>query len=173
MSTTNGLRIATIVILAVTAAACAGNASTVPSPTAPFSAITGPSSSTPDPCTPGNLPGSVEVLNEYMRQFDSHAALASNIAQSQVRLVIPPMQEIRRGAQTLAVGACLANLKRLQLQYMDTTLQTLQAFQAPTPDASAIASGILQARNYHDEYTLEMAHLLGVTLSPLAGTPTP
>lgn len=127
---------------------------------------------TADPCRTENLPSTIEPLNDLMRQFDDYAALASSIVQSQLVQVIPPMQEIRRAAQDQAAPACLADLKRFELLYMDTTLQTLLAFQKPNPSASSLATGIIQARAYHDQYTRELARLLGVTLPAPAGTPT-
>jgi hypothetical protein len=173
MTSADRLAIATSSLLALALSACSGSAAIPASPTAPFSPAAVPVSPTADACSPENLPASVMAVNDHMRQFDAHAELASNIVQSQVVLVIPPMQEIRRSAADQTIGPCLANLKSFQLQYMDVTLQTLQAFQEPAPDPSMVASGILKARQYHDQYAIEMARLLGVTLGPPAGTPTP
>jgi hypothetical protein len=106
-----------------------------------------------------------------MREFDKYAALASVIVQSQVVQVIPPMQTIHLTLQDQTVPACLSELKRLELLYMSTTLQTLNAFQEPTPNAEAITAGVLQARQYYDQYAVELVRLLGVTLTAPAITP--
>ena len=106
-----------------------------------------------------------------MRQFDDYSVLASNIVQSQMVLVIPPMQEIRRDAEDQAIPACLAELKRLELLYMDSTLQALLAFQSSS-NVETLTGAILQSRQYHEQYALELARVLGVTLTPPAATPT-
>ena len=107
-----------------------------------------------------------------MRQFDDYSVLASNIVQSQMVLVIPPMQEIRRDAEDQAIPACLAELKRLQLLYMDSTLQALLAFQSSS-NVETLTAAILQSRQYHEQYALELARVLGVTLTPPPPLPQP
>jgi hypothetical protein len=106
-----------------------------------------------------------------MRQFDDYSVLASNIVQSQMVLVIPPMQEIRRDAEDQAIPACLDELKRLELLYMDSTLQALLAFQSSS-NVETLTAAILQSRQYHDDYAIELARLLGVTLGPPTASPT-
>ena len=160
--------------LFLTAAACETSV-----PASFVSTLTPAGSPTPDPCTPTIIPATVGPLNDLMRQFDDYAALASSVVQSQLVQVIPPMQAIRRGAEDLVVPACLADLKRFELSYMDTTLQTLLLFQKPNPNAAVLATGIKQARDYHDQYILELARLHGVTIvaptaaAPVGTTPAP
>ena len=93
-------------------------------------AAAGPASPTPDPCLPQNLPSSVIVVNNYMRQFDNYAALASTVAQSELAKVIPAMQAIQKAAEAQSIPTCLTNLKHYELLYMDTAIQTLLAFQS-------------------------------------------
>ena len=153
--------------LFLTAAACETSV-----PASFVSTLTPAGSPTPDPCSPPNLPSTVKPENDLMRQFDDYATLAQNIVQSDLVKVIPPMQAIRRAAEDLVVPACLADLKRFELAYMDATLQTLLLYEKPNPNAAALVTGIAQARDYHDQYTLELARLLGVTLvAPTAAAP--
>jgi hypothetical protein len=110
-------------------------------------------------------------LNDYIRQFDDYSVLASNIVQSQIVLVIPPMQEIRRDAEDQEIPACLGELKRLELLYMDSTIQALLAFQSSS-NVETLTAAILQSRQYHEQYALELARVLGVTLTPPAPAAT-
>lgn len=148
-----------VLTLAVLMAAVAGCSPA--STTAPTNTI--PPSPTPDPCSVDNLPQTVKPVNDLMRQFDDYSILASNIVQSQVPMVIPPMQRIRRSAQDQQVPACLDELKRLQLAYMDATLEALLSFQS-NPKASQLARSIATARQYHTDYNFELSHLLGIPI---------
>jgi hypothetical protein len=54
---------------------------------------------------------------------------------------------------------------------MNTTIQTLLAFQS-NAKADVTNAGIAQARQYHGQYTLELARLLGLTVvAPPSVTP--
>ena len=132
---------------------------------------------TPDPCSTSNLPATIKPVNDLMRQFDDYAALASNTPQSQLVQVIPPMQAIHRAAQDQAIPGCLQTLKKNQLLYMDTSIQVLLAFESKA-NTSILDAGIAQAKQYHNQYTLELASLLGITVvvptaNPMLGTGTP
>ena len=128
----------------------------------PASTPTPSLSPTPDLCSTANLASSVTQVNNLMRQFDDYAAVASNTQQAQLVQIIPPMQTIRRAAEDQRVPPCLKNLIGFQLVYMNTTIQTLLAFQS-NAKADTLNTGIAQARQAHDQYTLELAHLLGLT----------
>ena len=126
---------------------------------------------TPDPCSTSNLPATIKPVNDLMRQFDDYAALASNTPQSQLVQVIPPMQAIHRAAQDQAIPGCLQTLKKNQLLYMDTSIQVLLAFESKA-NTSILNAGIAQAKQYHNQYTLELASLLGITVVvPPSATP--
>jgi hypothetical protein len=128
-------------------------------------------SPTPDVCSSANLPSAVIQVNNLMRQFDDYATLASNTQQSQLVQVIPPLQAIRRAAEDQLVPSCLKDLIGFQLLYMNTTIQTLLAFQS-NAKADVTNAGIAQARQYHGQYTLELARLLGLTVvAPPSVTP--
>jgi hypothetical protein len=131
-------------------------------------------SATPDPCSPQNLPGEATKVNNLMRQFDDYSSLAFGTPQSQLLQIIPQMQDVRRAAEDQPVPACLKDLKQLQLMHMQVTLDTLIAFQANRTNTDLVNAGIQQARKYHDEYTLELASLLNLTVvvQP-SGTPAP
>ena len=148
-------------------AACAGPAPAQSTTTAPQTFHTADS----DVCATVNLPATVRPLNEIIREFDDYSELASNIVQSEVVKVIPPMQALRRSAEDAAAPPCLLDLKRYALSYMDATLRTLMTFQQPNPNPSAVGTGIVSARSYHDLYVLELAKLLGVTVAPTSVSP--
>lgn len=126
---------------------------------------------TADPCSTGNLPHEARKVNDLMRQFDDYAALASNTPQSQLVQVIPPMQAIHRAAQDQLVPACLQQLKNFQLQYMDTSINVLLAFESKA-NTSVLNAGVAQSKQYHSQYTNELARLLGITIvAPPSATP--
>ena len=131
---------------------------------------------TPDLCSTSNLPNAVKAVNELTRQFDDYAALASSTPQSQLVQVIPPLQAIRRAAEDQGVPPCLKQLKIYQLSYMDTLIQTLLAFES-NANSDVLKGGAAQAQQYHNQYVIELAHLLGMTVvvppSITPGTPAP
>ena len=118
----------------------------------------------PDPCAEANLPAEVEKVHKITREFDDYAALASNTPQSQLVQVIPELQRVLRDAEDLEVPACLTDLKTLQLQHMNTVVQTLLLF-VSSGDVNTVAQGIAQSRELHTQYDVEMARLLGITLT--------
>jgi len=129
---------------------------------------------TPDLCSPSNLQNTVKPVNDLTRQFDDYAALASNTPQSQLVQVIPSLQTIRRAAEDQGVPTCLKQLKIYQISYMDTFIQTMLALDSMTSSVNAdvLKSGLAQAQQYHNLYTLELARLLGITIvAPPTTTP--
>ena len=143
-------------------------------PTVTSSTSTPSVTPTLDLCSTSNLPLSVRPVNDLMRQFDDYAALAKSTPQSQLVQVIPPLQTIRRAAENQGVPPCLKQLKVDQLSYMDTLIQTLLAFDA-NASSDVLKGGSDQAQQYHDQYVIELAHLLGMTVvvppSITPGTP--
>jgi hypothetical protein len=132
---------------------------------------------TPDLCSTAYLPNAVKAVNNLTRQFDDYAALAKSTPKSQLVQVIPPLQTIRRAAQDQVVPACLKQLKIYQISYMDTLIQTLLVFDSSqnTSDANILNNGLAQAQQYRNQYVIELAHLLGMTVvvppTVTAGTP--
>jgi hypothetical protein len=130
--------------------------------------------STPDPCLGENLPVEVAKVNKLMREFDDYSLLASNTPQAQLIQIIPELQRILRDAEDKTVPGCLNDLKKLQLAYMSTVVQTLISFMNTKDAAGAeqINAGIAQAQKLHGQYDIGMASLLGITLTvPPTSTP--
>jgi hypothetical protein len=158
-------------------ASCGKQPESTPVPTSTQTATVTPTpvptlTSTPDPCSQAALPASVGAVNSIMREFDDASLLAQNTPVSQMLPTIADLQRIRREAEDQVIPPCLFNLKTYQINHMNAVIDTLLAF-VKGADADAINQGIAQARQFHDQYTLEMARLLGVTLVPptAAGTP--
>lgn len=156
-----------LVILAVLlVAACGGN-----EPATATVVATLPATLTPDPCAEANLPSEVTKVNALMREFDDYATLASNTPQAQLVVVVPELQRVLRAAEDQTVPVCLEDLKELQIKHMTIVVQTLLAFMGSS-DTSLVNTGIAQARDLHSQYDIEMARLLGITLTVSTPVPT-
>jgi len=127
---------------------------------------------TQDPCTSDNLPATVQGINGLMREFDDASQLAANLPVQQLPDVISNMQRIRRAAEDLQVPACLSTLKTHQLDHMNIMIQTLLAFVGGA-NQETLTNGLAQARQEHDQYSLEIIRLLGLTITPITATPSP
>jgi len=137
-------------------------------PAAPISNLT----STPDLCAAENLAESIKKVNDLQREFDDASQLASNLAREQLPDSISDMQRIRRAAEDHQAPACLATLKAHQLAHMNIVIDTMIAFVGGA-DTETLNRGIAEASEEHDLYTLEIARLLGITLSPVTNVPVP
>jgi hypothetical protein len=160
------IRITLSVLVLALFAACSSD-----EPASPTIVPTPAATLTPDPCIETNLPAEVDKVHKYMREFDDYASLASNTPQAQLVMVIPEMQRVLREAEDQNVPACLDDLKELQVRHMRTVVQTLLAF-IGNSDAAMVNNGIIQARDLHTQYDVEMARLLGVTLTIASPIPT-
>ncbi len=129
-------------------------------------------SPTPDPCSQANIGNSVNDVNKIMQEFDDSSLLAQNTPIAQMLPAIADLQRIRREAMNQSVPSCLVTLKTLQLNHMNTVIDTLLAF-VKGANTATINQGIAQARQYHDQYTIEMAHLLGIPVMTATLQPTP
>ena len=181
----------TFLILTIVLSGC-GSA---PSPT-PVAALTQESvsptvSTTPDPCLPPQIEAEVQKVQRHMREFDDASTLASNVPQAQLSNSIAELQRIRREAEDEPIPACLTDLRAYQVQHMDSVINTLLAFmRANDPqaignctniesntEAAVICQNIALARQQHDQYLLELARILGITVVPATEskgeTPTP
>ena len=127
---------------------------------------------TPDPCIGSSMNLTVKPINDLQREFNDASELAANLPREQLQPTITEMQRIRRAAEDLAVPPCLDALKKYQLAHMDSVIDTLIAFVGGA-DADTLSQGMAKARNEYDQYTLEMARLLGVTLLPATETSIP
>lgn len=155
-------------LVSVTISACGNEPDSTPAKTftaaptaAPVSTTT--STSTPDPCTPENVSKEAEKVHKLMREFDDASLLASNTPLDQLNPTIANLQRIRRDAEDLRVPICLTTLKQYQLAHMNTVINTMLGF-LRRADAESLNQGIALARQQHDQYTLELANLLGLTV---------
>lgn len=129
---------------------------------------------TPDLCGPDVLPAEVEKVHKHMREFDDASMIATNVPLDKLSEIIADMQRIRRGAEDQIVPACLSDLKRIQLVHMNTVIETLVAFLGGA-DPEMLRQGILLSRQQHNQYAIEYARLLGLTVvvlpteTPIAG----
>lgn len=170
----------TIIILTIVLAACGSTAAT-PTP-APETTLTeapeletaaptveADGSTTPDPCLPPQIEAEVQKVHSHMREFDDASILASNMPREQLSDPIADLQRIRREAEDEQVPGCLSDLQAHQVEHMNSVINTLVAFMGGT-DQQTLEQGIAQARQQHDDYTLELARVLGLTVVP-ANTP--
>jgi len=125
---------------------------------------------TPDPCAPGQVEATVQKVHKHMREFDDASILASNMPREQLSGSIADLQRIRREAEDETIPACLTNLKTYQVQHMNSVINTLIAFMGGA-DQKGLDQGIALARQQHDQYTLELARLLGLTVVPATAPP--
>lgn len=133
---------------------------------------------TPDPCSSENIEAEVQKVHKYMREFDDASALAAGRPREQLADAIAGLQSIRRESEDQPIPPCLGDLKTYQVSHMNSVISTLIAFMSGS-DQQIIDQGIALAREQHDQYTLELARLLGIevesaTVVPLATvTPSP
>jgi hypothetical protein len=127
---------------------------------------------TPDPCLSSNLNASIKPINDLQREFNDASELSANLPREQLQPSIMEMQRIRRAAEDQTVPDCLAALKAHQLKHMNAVIDTLIAFVGGA-DTERLNQGMAQARTEYDQYTFEMARLLGVTLVPATETAPP
>ncbi len=118
-----------------------------------------------DSCSAQNMQETIKLINNPMRVFDDYAVLGSNTPQAKLVQVIAPMQEIRRTLEDVSVPACLIDLKKISLIYTGFAIQTLIAFQSNL-SADILNEGVQKSRQAHNAYFLEVARLLGLTITP-------
>ncbi len=127
---------------------------------------------TPDPCAKENIEVEVTKVHKFMREFDDASILAANMPREQLGTAIAGLQKIRRDAEDQLVPSCLFTLKTYQIAHMNTVINTLIAFLGGS-DQAIIDQGIAIARQQHDQYTLELARVLGITVIPESDLYTP
>jgi hypothetical protein len=122
---------------------------------------------TPDPCAPENISTEVEKVHKLMREFDDASLLASNTPIEQLNPSIADLQRIRRDSEDQTVPSCLTTLKQYQLAHMNTVINTMLfmlSYQGGDSETEALNQGITLARQQHDQYVLELANVLGLTV---------
>jgi hypothetical protein len=127
---------------------------------------------TSDPCSMPQLETEVQEVHKHMREFDDASALASSMPREQLSSSIASLQRIRREAEDELVPGCLTRLKEIQVQHMNTVIETLLAFMRGI-DQQTLEQGISLARQQHDQYLLEYARVVGLTVVPATLPPPP
>ena len=141
-------------------------------PTTVTSTVTNTVISTPDPCAPENIKASVQEVHKFMREFDDASTLAASRPREELADSIANLQRIRRDAEDQLTPACLATLKTYEVSHMNSVINTLIGFMGGA-DQQSVDQGIAVARQQHDQYTLELARLLGITMVPATAAVTP
>jgi hypothetical protein len=169
------LLIISILVLTIALTGCGTAHSTPQTPTvAPATeteSVPPTGTATPDPCSPGQIEAEVQKVHRHMREFDDASILASSTPRDQLSGSIADLQRIRREAEDETIPACLTDLKAFQVQHMNSVISTLISFMGGADQAS-LDQGISLARQQHDQYTLELARLLGLTVVPAATLPS-
>ena len=138
-----------------------------------------------DACAPGNVQTATQNFNKLTRQFDDIAQVALNTPGNQLAPLVTQLQDVRRSAEDFDAPPCLQTLKQYQLNYMNTYINTLLALYSAYPvlsstttpqdivkqDVAAINQGMAQGNQYHKQYEVELANLLGITLPVPTDTP--
>lgn len=154
------------------------SSATLTTPATETEAVPSTETSTPDPCSPGQIEAEVQKVQKHMREFDDASTLASSTPRDQLSGSISDLQRIRREAEDELAPACLTNLKTYQVQHMNSVIETLLAFMRGV-DQKSLEPGIALAKQQHDQYLLELARVLGLTVVPATApsgpseTPTP
>mgnify|MGYP005814615525 CR=1 FL=1 len=183
--------LASILLASLLLPACGSQTAQAPSPAPGTLSPAIPPSATPDLCTQASMPETVQIVNDYVKEFDKYASQAVHIyptpnspypavgvPMEQLPQITAWMKGIRQALLDQAVPPCLTSLKQHALQYMDTVVLTLVTY-GSSHDLETLNAGISLSAYYNDRYANEMANLLGVTLAapdetPIAQeTPTP
>lgn len=130
------------------------------------------STETADPCSMPQLETEVQEVHSHMREFDDASALASSMPREQLSSSIADLQRIRREAEDELIPGCLTKLREIQVQHMNTVIETLLAFMRGI-DQQTLEQGIALARQQHDQYLLEYARVVGITVVPATFPPAP
>lgn len=157
-----------LLLLIFTISACGSEptpATEKPLPTTPIPAPVSIDTPTPDPCAPEKIAVEVEKVHKLMREFDDASMLASNTPVEQLNPSIADLQRIRRDAEDQVVPVCLANLKKYQLEHMNSVINILMAFMSGI-DQETLNQSVILARQQHDQYSLELAAILGLDVIP-------
>jgi len=139
--------------------------------------VTSTITATPDLCAPGNIQASVDKVHRHMREFDDSvnlvaANLVAGIPRDQLSSAISDLQTIRREAEDEQVPPCLENLKSYQVQHMNSGINYFLGFMSGG-DQKSLDQVFAIARQLHDQYTLELASVLGLIVVPATAIITP
>lgn len=146
-----------LILSALALASCGG------SPEVPTATATVVVSPTIDACLPQYKIVIADRVNLHMREFDDASTLASSLNKDALPGAVSELQRIRRVAENEPVPSCLDKLKSAQVAHMNAVINTLMGFLNSAP-AAELQNGINEARKLHDEYAVELASVLGVTV---------
>jgi hypothetical protein len=143
---------------------------------------TAAASGTADLCVSPQIEAEAQKVQKHMREFDDASALASSVPQAQLSDSIAELQRIRREADDEVIPPCLTDLKTYQISHMNSVINTLLAFMRSKDPLSidcadiqsnteeeVVCQNIAFARQQHDQYLVELARILGITV--VAATP--
>jgi hypothetical protein len=172
------LIVGVILVLVVLLSACATPAATSapeesnnpPSASETPTALSVAATNTPDPCAPENIEAEVMKVHKFMREFDDVSSLTASLTRDELAGTIPELQRIRRDAEDQVIAHCLGDLKTYQISHMNAVINTLIAFMGGS-DQQTVDQGIQLARQLHDQYTLELARVLGLTVESVTAEP--
>jgi len=181
------LIIASALILTISLSGCGSSGTLEAAPTATETAMpTITITATPDLCAPENIRAEVDKVHRHMREFDDAATLAASMPREQLSGPIADLQRIRRDAEDETVPSCLLTLRDFQVKHMNSVISTLIAFlsvsdplaiDCTSAERSAKVEVICQsigiARQQHDQYTLELARILGIPIVTATAAITP
>jgi hypothetical protein len=172
-----------ILMMSIALAGCGGNApapsSSASVPTSTSEAVATTISTVPNACVSPQIEVEAQKVQKYMREFDDASVLASSVPQAQLSSSIAELQRIRREADDQPVPECLTTLKTYQIQHMNAAINTFLAVLRLTsgepidcsnagnsPEQQALCQNFALASQYHDQYLLELARVLGITVVP-------
>ena len=157
----------TLALIATLIISACGSSEQAPTKTPkPPKTSTATITTTPDPCAPENIQAEVEKVHKLMREFDDASLLAPDIPREMLYPVISDLQRVRRDVEDLQVPSCLVTLQQYQLAHMNTVINVMVYLLRTGPDANpeVVNQSIAQAKQQHDQYVLELANVLGLTV---------
>jgi hypothetical protein len=132
-----------------------------------------------DPCVSPQIEAEVQKVHKHMREFDDASTLAAALPQTQLGDSIATLQRIRREADDEPVPTCLTALKNYEIQHMNAAIETFLtilrlrdsqpidcANTANTAEQQGLCRNFALASQSRDQYLLELARLLGLTVMP-------
>jgi hypothetical protein len=142
---------------------------------------------TPDHCATENLQATLLPFDQISREFSDTFVLAQNTPAAQLSPMISELQKIRRRAQDYFVPPCLSALKKYQINFMNTAIDVSLLLYSSFPGepndsltqeqvdtiVAQVNQLMIELSDHGQQYAIEMARLLGVTVTPSPPTLEP
>lgn len=154
-----------LLTLIVTVASCSTPPATTQAPEPNTPAAGNEPSATPNPCDKSNVQTSVKQFTDLTREFDDTSYVASFTPQAQLVEPVLKLQEVRRKVQAIEAPDCFAQLKKLQIIYMNGVVTALVHFLGGA-QGNQVQAEIAATRSLRVDYETELAKVLGVTYVP-------